>query len=122
MGEQFTLAQARALIPDVRRRADAIVRMRADLAEAHAAIKRGAQPDGGMAQAKALEAHLQEAVDWFGARGIDVKGLAPLIVDFPSELDGEQVLLCWLEGEADLGWFHPAGVGFVGRRRLPEQG
>lgn len=117
--QSFTVAQARALIPDVQRRADAIMRMRADLADARSAIAGGDRPTGGVAQMKALEAHLQEAMDWFTARGIQLKGIAPLIVDFPSELEGEEVQLCWLEGEADLAWFHRPQTGFMGRRRLP---
>jgi hypothetical protein len=50
--------------------------------------------------------------------GVEVKGFAPLLVDFPSELDGSPVLLCWLEGEAELGWYHRPEYGFVGRRPL----
>ena len=34
-------------------------------------------------------------------------------------LDGEPVLLCWLEGEAQLGWYHKADHGFAGRHRSP---
>jgi hypothetical protein len=40
-------------------------------------------------------------------------------VDFPADRDGVPVLLCWLEGEAELGWYHRADLGFAGRRRLP---
>ena len=115
----FTVATARALLPQLLERADTIVSLRADLADAQAALARGLQPDGGLAQVKAVEAHLQEAVDWFSASGIELKGIAPLVADFPGELDGEPVLLCWLEGERELGWYHPATTGFMGRRRLP---
>jgi len=120
MEAHFTTAQARALIPELLQRAEAIVRMRADLADAQVAVRRGEQPAGGVAEVKSLEAHLQEAIDWFPEHGIDLKGIAPLIVDFPGEVDGEAVLLCWLEGETALDWYHPAGTGFMGRRRLPD--
>jgi hypothetical protein len=40
-------------------------------------------------------------------------------VDFPAELDGVPVLLCWLEGDAGLEWYHRTDLGFAGRRRLP---
>jgi hypothetical protein len=29
------------------------------------------------------------------------------------------VLLCWLEGDRSLGWYHRLDLGFAGRRRLP---
>ncbi|HEY2125863.1 MAG TPA: DUF2203 family protein [Streptosporangiaceae bacterium] len=32
---------------------------------------------------------------------MDVKGVAPLLVDFPATLNGETVLLCWLEGNTN---------------------
>ncbi|HEX8346789.1 MAG TPA: DUF2203 family protein [Actinoplanes sp.] len=42
-----------------------------------------------------------------------------MLVDFPADLGGVPVLLCWLEGEAELGWYHRLDLGFAGRRRLP---
>ncbi|CAN5220919.1 DUF2203 domain-containing protein [soil metagenome] len=121
MQPSFTLTEARALVPALVRHVAQLATVRADLAAAQAALQRGEQPEvGGLAEVKALEARLQEAVDWFGARGIQLKGLAPVIADFPAELSGEPVLLCWLEGELSLEWYHRAELGFMGRRRLPD--
>ena len=41
---------------------------------------------------------------WSGSRtsAPQVKGYAPLLLDFPGERDGEPVLWCWLEGDAEL--------------------
>jgi hypothetical protein len=74
---------------------------------------------GGLPEAKGFQARLSELVSWFSAAGLEVKGIAPLLLDFPSELAGEPVLLCWLEGEPELGWYHPVAYGFAGRRRIP---
>jgi hypothetical protein len=116
MDRTFTIAEARALMPEVRRRAERIIVLRADLTEARGHRRE----DGpGLPEVKAMEAHLQEALDWFGAEGIQVKGVAPLLVDFPADLGGELVALCWLENEPDLGWYHPLMLGFMARRRLP---
>ena len=121
MRERFTLTEARALVPALVRHVAELATVRADLATAQAALQRGEPPQvGGLAEVKALEARLQEAVDWFGARGVQLKGLAPVIADFPGELSGEPVLLCWLEGELSLDWYHSAELGFMGRRRLPD--
>lgn len=120
MERSFTLDEARGMLSELREHTDYIVGLRADLAEARTALDRGEEPPGGLPEVKALEAHLQEAVDWFRERGIQLKGIAPVIVDFPSELDGKPVLLCWLEGETTLDWYHPPELGFMGRRRLPD--
>ncbi len=41
------------------------------------------------------------------------------VVDFPSELDGEAVYLCWKLGEDAVDWFHAHDSGFAGRQALP---
>jgi hypothetical protein len=119
MERTFTLDEARAALPGLQAHVERLVGLRADLADAHAALAAGAEPAGGMPEVKAMEARLQESLEWFAAMGIQVKGIAPVIVDFPAELDGRRVLLCWLEGETALEWYHSEEVGFMGRRRLP---
>jgi hypothetical protein len=68
---------------------------------------------------KAAEARLDELMTEVQLTGADLKGVAPLLVDFPADLDGVPVLLCWLEGEPELAWYHRLDLGFAGRRRLP---
>jgi hypothetical protein len=116
----FTIDEARRLLSEVRSRAEDLIAVRADLVEIRQALSDGSpSPLGGLAEAKALEARMSELLGWFPASGIELKGLAPLLIDFPAVLDGEPVLLCWLEGEAQLGWYHKADYGFAGRRRIP---
>lgn len=119
MQRRFTLREARALLPEVRRRADTYVELRAAYAEAGAAVRAGT-PElvGGLAEAKSLEARLHDELSWYTDQGIQVKGIAPLLVDFPAVGDGRDVLLCWLEGELELAWYHPVELGFMGRRPL----
>lgn len=115
----FSLERARAMLPALRAHVASLIALRADLADAQVALRRGEPPAvGGLAEVKALEARLQEALDWFPERGIELKGIAPVIVDFPASIDGEPALLCWLEGEERLDWYHPPATGFLGRRRL----
>jgi arsenite methyltransferase len=102
---------------------DEIVALRADAAELAAAVTAGgpATPLGGVPEFKAAQARLDELLTDVQQTGADLKGIAPLLVDFRSELDGSDVLLCWLEGDRDLGWYHRLDLGFAGRRRLPGQ-
>jgi hypothetical protein len=117
----YTVAEARALLPDVIRHAREFVVARADVAELLGALQAGQpSPLGGVPEAKALEARLDEILSWFAAQGLQVKGVAPLLVDFVSTLDGEPVLLCWLEGDTELAWYHRPEYGFAGRRPLPQ--
>ena len=121
MERVFTLAEARGLLPEVRRRADEAISVRADLVELQAALEQGEPRPrlGGIAEAKGFQAQLSELLGWFPAQGIELKSIAPLLIDFPAEMDGEPVLLCWLEGEYQLAWYHKPEHGFAGRRLIP---
>ncbi|MDS1270849.1 DUF2203 domain-containing protein [Lipingzhangella sp. LS1_29] len=118
----FTVAEARALMPDVRERAAELVATRADVAELALALDRGTETAlGGLAEHKALTARVSEIQSWFLETGLEVKGIAPLLLDFPAVLDGVSVRLCWLEGEQELAWYHRTDLGFAGRRPLPHE-
>ena len=111
----FTVDEARALLPDVRSLGDDIVDARARLT-----LARHADPAPPPADLKGLEARLSDLIETLASMGLQVKGWAPLLVDFPMEHDGRLVLLCWLEGETELAWYHDADHGFPGRRRLDD--
>jgi hypothetical protein len=115
----FTVAEARELLAGLRPVLDELVVLRADAAEL-AAAGRGGPPSalGGLPELKAAEARLDELMGSIQSHGIELKGWAPLLLDFPAQLDGVDVLLCWLEGDAGLDWYHRADLGFLGRRPL----
>jgi hypothetical protein len=117
----FTLAQARTELARLRPVLDELVVVRADAAELAAALTPGGEPTGlgGLPEWKAAAARLDELMTEVQQTGAELKGLAPLLVDFPADLDGVPVLLCWLEGESELAWYHRPDLGFAGRRRLP---
>jgi hypothetical protein len=112
--------EARALLPEVRKRVDALIDVRADLTELSVDLRRiGSSSLGGVPEMKALQARLDDMLEWFREQGIELKGIAPFLIDFPAELDGVSVRLCWLEGEQALEWYHRSDLGIAGRRRLP---
>jgi hypothetical protein len=116
----FTLDEARELVPEIQSHAAQLVVVRADLVDLQTALARGLpSPLGALPEAKGLEARLSELLSWFPEHDLDVKGVAPLLVDFPATLNGETVLLCWLEGEHELSWYHKPEHGFAGRRVIP---
>jgi hypothetical protein len=117
----FTVAEARAELTTLRPVLDEIVVVRAEAAEVAASLAPGGRPTalGGLPELKAAQARLDELMTRVQETGADLKGFAPLLVDFPAELDGVPVLLCWLEGDAELAWYHRTDLGFAGRRRLP---
>ncbi|MDG4772053.1 MULTISPECIES: DUF2203 domain-containing protein [Micromonosporaceae] len=115
----FTLAQARHLMATLRPRIDELVLLRADLAELRADLAAGSDsPHGGLAEVKGLEARIYGILDELNEQEIQVKGVAPVLLDFPGELDDRPVLWCWLEGDGEIRWYHRLECGFSGRRRI----
>ena len=120
MDRVFTLGEARLLMPDVLSRAVEVVAIRARLVEIQSDLRESGQsPLGGLPEAKAFEARLSELLGWYAEQGLNVKGIAPLLLDFPARLSGDTVLLCWLEGEPELRWYHKPEHGFAGRKLIP---
>jgi hypothetical protein len=116
----YTVEEARAELESLAPVLADLIQVRADAAELGYALQQGIpSPLGGLAELKAAEARLDELLSGLPREGMQIKGIAPLLLDFPAELDGVPVLLCWLEGEPELGWYHRAELGFLGRRRLP---
>jgi arsenite methyltransferase len=114
----FTVQEARQVLAELRPVLEELVAVRADAAEVAAAVREGERR---LPEMKAHEARLDELMTTVQQTGVELKGWAPLLLDFPADLDGVPVLLCWLEGDAELGWYHRVDLGFPGRRRLPEQ-
>ena len=111
------LREARERLRLLRPHLDAIVAIRADLAELRGDLDAQGRSDrGGLAEAKALEARLYAELEALSGEDIQLKGYAPLLLDFPGERDGVRVLWCWLEGDDDIAWYHREDCGFAGRR------
>jgi len=53
--------------------------------------------------------------------GIIVKGVEEGLVDFPAlRKNGEEVFLCWKEGEGDIDHWHSLSTGYKGRRPIKD--
>ncbi len=116
----FTVEEAQRVLEGLRPTLDELVAVRADAVELSAAVAQG-RPSalGGLPELKAAEARLDELMTTIQQTGAELKGFAPLLIDFPAVLDGVPVLLCWVEGDGRIAWYHRTELGFAGRRPLP---
>jgi hypothetical protein len=48
--------------------------------------------------------------------GVEMKGIDSGLVDFPAEVNGRPVLLCWQLGEESVQYWHEENSGFAGRQ------
>ena len=122
----FTVQEANALLPNVRKIVGKIQRAhrklshyRGDAKKASEAAERGGGgfPDGVAYATLLTELTLQ--LSELEALGVQLKDFERGLVDFPSLRDGRVVLLCWQLGEGDeLEWWHDVDAGFAGRTPL----
>jgi hypothetical protein len=82
--------------------------MRVDVAQA---ARRRAEREKAVEEAKAALGEIEEI-------GVLVKDLEKGLLDFPAQLDGRMVLLCWKLGEKEIGFWHSTEEGFAGRKPL----
>jgi hypothetical protein len=61
---------------------------------------------------------LEWAVAEIEALGCQFKGLDLGLVDFPAQVDGTTVLLCWQYGEKQIAFWHRTDEGFENRHPL----
>lgn len=66
------------------------------------------------ALAREIEGYRQELT----ALGIELKDYARGLVDFPAELEGRPVWLCWRLGEPAVEHWHELEAGYAGRQRI----
>jgi hypothetical protein len=62
---------------------------------------------------------LQECTEELRALDVDLKDYESGLVDFPAELEGRRILLCWRYGEKEVAWWHELEGGFAGRQPAP---
>ena len=119
MPHQFTPTEANRTLPLVRRIvADILQRGR----ELRSLAPRRAEPRIA-ARIRRAEDALRELMRELERIGCTYKDFAFEIglVDFPSRIEGRDVLLCWRSDEDSVGHFHTAGEGYAGRRPIPAE-
>lgn len=120
----FNLKEAAALLPLLRKllhKAHAVWERLQDMQPQIKEVSEKAQYNSGspMGMEYLREIlNLQEILLAISKRGVILKDLEAGLCDFPYELDGRIVYLCWKLGEDKIGWWHDIAEGFAGRQRL----
>ena len=140
--DDWTLARAEAALPRVR---EVVRRIRELLAEARSQTHRiggnGAATNGHsnghsnghhpsaykpvppaeIPAASTLEMELAAHVGELASQGITLRDPERGLIDFPARsASGREYLLCWLDGEDHIGWWHWPDAGFAGRTPISQ--
>jgi hypothetical protein len=128
----FNLAEANALIPQIELLMEKMLRIGMKIREEIEILSRECReqllPEPSTRELLNLKpplrqlfeemAHAVQEIELFGCH---FKGLELGLVDFPAEVNGEIVELCWQYGEKEITFYHGRTEGFAGRRPLNPQ-
>lgn len=64
------------------------------------------------------EQRAKDALAEIDSIGVQVKDLGIGLLDFPCEVDGRKILLCWKLGENAITHWHGIDEGFAGRKPI----
>lgn len=128
MTRLFTVEDANKTLPLVRRIVEDVVRQhrlwREKILELDlvASSSSAGEPGGRAEQLQDDAQELAREIDGYQREleglGILLKDRRMGLVDFPSEMGGRRVLLCWRLGEGEVQYWHEEDAGFAGRQPL----
>ena len=67
------------------------------------------------------EQRAKDAIAEIDSIGVQVKDLDMGLLDFPCEVEGKTILLCWKLGEKSITHWHGVQEGFAGRKPIDER-
>src|ERR1700758_3225785 len=131
----FTLDEAQSLLPvleSLLRTAIAAKKLMDEVEAEQQALRHRIFLNGGthvdvlpVARRKAergkAEQRAKDALAEIDSIGVQVKDLNIGLLDFPCEVEGEIILLCWKLGETAITHWHGTQEGFAGRKPIDER-
>jgi hypothetical protein len=130
MARLFTLVEANALLPRLRRDFAAVHQLRSDARSIQGELSKlearsksngknfATEIHEHQQRLEALAAEAQSILESIVALGIEIKDVEQGLVDFPSDRNGRTVYLCWKVGEETIAFWHELSAGFAGRQPL----
>ncbi len=121
--KHYSLAEARAVLPQLRIWRPQLQRLRRDLDSYDQStaprLDDGNEFGGGKVNQWVRNlAAFKVLLEEFNQREIQIKDVDRGLVDFPAMHAGHEVFLCWELGEEDITHWHDLDSGFAGREPL----
>jgi hypothetical protein len=131
----FTLDEAQSLLPVLESLLRTAINVKQVIEEADAefeALHHRIFLNGGMfldiiplarrrAERAKAEQQAKDALAEIDSIGVQVKDLSIGLLDFPCEVEGQTILLCWKLGEPAITHWHGLQEGFAGRKPIDQR-
>lgn len=131
----FTLDEAQSLLPVLESLLRTAIQAKKTVDEAETeqqALQHRIFLSGGMslnivplarrkAERAKAEQRMKDALAEIDSTGVQVKDLDIGLLDFPCEVEGQTILLCWKLGEKAITHWHGVQEGFAGRKPIDQR-
>jgi len=114
----FTLDEAKSLLPVLESLLRAAISGKKLMEEVEGEMQAVARRKAERGKA---EQRAKDALAEIDSIGVQVKDLDIGLLDFPCEVEGRTVLLCWKMGEESITHWHGTDEGFAGRKLIDER-
>ena len=119
----YTLEEANAALPAVEALLNRLRAAREQLSDTDAreALSEAGPTNGGGEPGRVVsEAFLalRDGLVELREREVVLRDLERGLVDFPAMRDGQEIYLCWEEGEEEIAFWHEPDAGFAGRKPI----
>lgn len=117
----YTKLTANQILPEVREHLSSLQQSYREVERHRAAVSLRSHTNGGDPKGSAWATYSEQVeheMEWFDQRSITIKDIEQGLIDFPGMIDGQQVLLCWKDGEPEVAFWHTYQAGFAGRKPL----
>ena len=121
--KHYTIDEARALLPQIRRWLQQLDELRGQLQKAEPRVQglmeRVDDAGGDLINrwVRAMAA-FRTVMAEFESREIQLKDIELGLLDFPAIIGGREVFLCWEKDEEDIEHWHDLDAGYAGREKL----
>ncbi len=121
----FTLKEANMLLVNLKPLVQQLIELKSVLDKRGYDIYRhqyfgGLGPNGTGEFPKEME-ELVTIVKKIASEGVQIKSIDNGLLDFPHvRRNGEEVFLCWKNGESEIMFWHEIEIGFAGRKKIDE--
>lgn len=122
--QHFTLDEANALLPEIKPLMAALLERRAKVVKnrhdiADIATDLSSDVGGHVASQMTLDfIAIEQLIHKIRSYGCLIKDLNMGLLDFLSEINGREILLCWRYGEEKIEHYHDLHTGFMERQKI----
>lgn len=117
----FTLHEAQALLPIIKEELFYLQKLQNEFQEKYIDLRSLSDEEDAFELECQLEFLQMEAnlhVKNIHNHGVQLKDIDHGLIDFPAKIKGEEVLLCWKQGENEIEYYHGIHDGFRGRKKI----